>query len=48
MARKNIDLDNDVIRKLRVLAAIEGTNVKAYMQNVITKHVESKSKKLKL
>ena len=41
MIRKNIDLDEQVVRKLKVLAAHDDIDVKHYIQDVIITHVKN-------
>ncbi len=40
--RKIIDIDDQIIPKLKLLAAIEGTSVKKIMENAISWYIEFK------
>ncbi len=44
--RKQIDLDKEVIRELKILAAHADKDVKNYLQDLVVQHVrDSKNKK---
>lgn len=37
--RKLIDLPDEVLKKLKILAALNDTNSKAYIESLVIKHV---------
>ncbi|EZH72412.1 hypothetical protein ATO12_23455 [Aquimarina atlantica] len=42
--RKIIDIDEEIIPKLKIIAAIEGSSVKKIMEKAITHYIEQKQK----
>lgn len=48
IVKKLVDIPDEYIRNLKVLAALENKSVKVYLQDLITEHVKEKSKKLKI
>jgi len=44
--RKQIDIDEETLRGVRVLAAMNDTNSKRYIENIIVQHV--KANKIKI
>jgi len=44
--RKQIDIDEETLRGVRVLAAMNDTNTKRYIENIIVQHV--KANKIKI
>lgn len=43
--RKLIDINKIVLKKLNILAALEDTNVKAYIEKLLTNHVKEMENK---
>jgi len=40
LVRKQIDIDEETLRAVRLLAAINDTNPKRYIENIIVQHVK--------